>query len=114
MYIIGNIKWMMNLSLQMHSYFANDVLGYQLRRVPQSLPQLLPPVESLFEDNSQTKRILEFCTSPKGILEIADMLGYTQKKSVRKYLKPLVEQGRLAMTIPDRPNSSSQKYVTVR
>ncbi|MBO5071158.1 MAG: putative DNA binding domain-containing protein [Roseburia sp.] len=72
------------------------------------------PVESLFEDNSQTKRILEFCTSPKGILEIADMLGYTQKKSVRKYLKPLVEQGRLAMTIPDRPNSSSQKYVTVR
>ena len=72
------------------------------------------PVESLFEDNSQTKRILEFCTSPKGTLEIADMLGYTQKKSVRKYLKPLVEQGRLAMTIPDRPNSSSQKYVTVR
>ena len=60
------------------------------------------------------KCILEFCTSPKGILEIVDMLGYTQKKSVRKYLKPLVEQGRLAMTIPDRPNSSSQKYVTVR
>lgn len=71
------------------------------------------PVESLFEDNTQTKRILEFCTSPRGILEIADMLGYTRKKSVRKYLKPLVEQGRLAMTIPDRPNSS-QKYVTVR
>lgn len=71
-------------------------------------------VESLFEDNAQTKRILEFCTSPKGILEIVDMLGYTQKKSVRKYLKPLVEQGRLAMTIPERPNSSSQKYVTVR
>ena len=78
---------------------------------PVSTP-VTTPVE--FEDNSQTKRILEFCTSPKGILEIADMLGYTQKKSVRKYLKPLVEQGRLAMTIPDRPNSSSQKYVTVR
>lgn len=72
------------------------------------------PVESLFENNTQTKRILEFCTSPRGILEIADMLGYKQKKSVRRYLKPLVEQGRLAMTIPDRPNSSSQKYVTVR
>lgn len=80
---------------------------------PVSTP-VTTPVESLFEDNTQTKRILEFCTSPKGILEIADMLGYTQKKSVRKYLKPLVEQGRLAMTIPDRPNSSSQKYVTVR
>ena len=72
------------------------------------------PVESLFENNTQTKRILEFCTSPRGILEIADMLWYKQKKSVRRYLKPLVEQGRLAMTIPDRPNSSSQKYVTVR
>lgn len=80
---------------------------------PVSTP-VTTPVESLFEDNTQTKRILEFCTSPRGILEIADMLGYKQKKSVRRYLKPLVEQGRLAMTIPDRPNSSSQKYVTVR
>lgn len=35
------------------------------------------PVENLFEDNAHTKRILEFCTSSKGILEIADMLGYT-------------------------------------
>lgn len=26
MYIIGNIKWMMNLSLQMHSYLESDVL----------------------------------------------------------------------------------------
>ena len=31
-----------------------------------------------------------------------------------KDLKPLVEQGRLAMTIPDKPNSSNQKYVTVK
>jgi len=42
------------------------------------------------------------------------MLEYKDKKTVRKYLKPLVEQGRLAMTIPDKPNSSNQKYVTVK
>ena len=53
------------------------------------------PVENLFE--------------PKGIFEIADMLGFIQRKSVRKYLKPLVEQCRLAMTIPDRPNISVLK-----
>lgn len=31
------------------------------------------PVEILFEDNTQTKRILEYCSSPRGIFEVADM-----------------------------------------
>lgn len=42
------------------------------------------------------------------------MLHYKDKKTVRKYVKPLVEAGRLAMTIPDKPNSSLQKYVTIK
>ena len=36
-------------------------------------------------------------------------LGYRDKKTVRKYLTPLLQQGRISMTIPDKPNSKNQK-----
>lgn len=58
--------------------------------------------------------ILQFCLAPKGILEIADYLNLKEKKSARRHIKPLLESGRLAMTLPDRPNSKNQKYITIK
>ena len=58
--------------------------------------------------------ILKFCHEPKSVLEIADYLGYKDKRSVRKYLNVLLSQGRISMTIPDKPNSSKQKYITIK
>ena len=65
-----------------------------------------------FEEVAQ--KVLALCVEPKGIREIAEHLGFKEKKSVRRYLRPLLEQGRLAMTIPDSPNSRFQQYITVR
>jgi hypothetical protein len=45
--------------------------------------------------------------------EIADWLGYKDKKTVRKYIEPLLEMGRMARTIPDKPTSNYQKYITI-
>ena len=42
------------------------------------------------------------------------MLGYKDKKTVRKYLNPLLAQGRIARTIPGKPNSKNQKYITIK
>ena len=61
-----------------------------------------------------TERILAFCIEPRGIMDIAVYLGYKEKKTVRKYLVPLLEQGKIAMTVPDKPNSRFQKYITIR
>ena len=58
--------------------------------------------------------ILDFCITPRSILEISELLEYKEKKLVRKHIKPLLEQGRLAMTLPDRPNSKNQKYITIK
>ena len=73
--------------------------------------------EKNLADNSDLSiedKILIFCSSPKGILEIAVHLGFKEKKTVRKYLKPLVDLGRIAMTVPDKPNSNNQKYITIK
>ena len=64
--------------------------------------------------NATAMRILEYCNEPRGITDIALYLGYKEKKSVRKHLQPLLEQGRIAMTIPEKPNSRLQKYITIK
>ena len=63
---------------------------------------------------NKAERILEFCVNPRSVIEIAEMLGLKEKKSARRHIKPLVEQGRLAMTLPEKPNSRHQKYITIR
>ena len=74
----------------------------------------MTPVVEMNKRKDSEKYILEFCVTPKNALEIADMLGLKEKKSARRHIKPLVEQGRLAMTIPDKPNSKNQKYITIK
>jgi len=83
--------------------------------------EMTPDVSKMTLDNGVNKKrknsekyILEFCVTPKSILEIAEFLGLKEKKSARRHVKPLVEQGRLAMTLPEKPNSKNQKYITIR
>ena len=88
-------------------------------KIPPVIPPVgaeIPPVsnEILPVEESAEEKILAFCATAKNILEIAEYLGYKDKKTVRKYLNPLIEQGRIARTIPDKPNSRLQKYVTIR
>lgn len=74
-----------------------------------------PPVSVVKSEESIQERIILYCTNePHSILEIAAMLGYKDKKTVHKYLDPLLEQGRIARTIPDKPNSRNQKYITIK
>ena len=82
--------------------------------------KMSPDETEMTSDNKVDKRknseerILKFCVTPKNILEIASLLGLKEKKSARRHIKPLVEQGRLAMTLPDKPNSKNQKYITIK
>ena len=57
--------------------------------------------------------ILSYCSVPRSRKEIADHLGIETSTYVsHRYLRPLLESGRLLMTIPDAPKSKNQRYLT--
>lgn len=59
-------------------------------------------------------KILEICIEPRTIKEIMKKLGYKSAPTLKRdYIRPLVEFGKLKMTIPDKPTSKNQKYQTV-
>lgn len=68
------------------------------------------------QDRAQVERIttlIEFCSIARTRDEIQEHLGISSREYLRKnVLKPLLDAGQLKMTIPDKPNSKNQKYIT--
>jgi Fic family protein len=57
--------------------------------------------------------ILRNCREEKSISELLTSAGRTNRTKFRdQFLHPLIEQGLLEMTIPDKPRSSKQRYRT--
>ena len=59
--------------------------------------------------------ILAFCKEPRSKAEIMQHCGYKNAKNfTQNHLRPLLERGQLQMTIPEKPRSRYQKYLTVQ
>ena len=64
--------------------------------------------------NQRLVELTEFCSIPRSKCEMMDYIGLTDSKNFReRYLVPLLEAGKIEMTIPDKPNSRNQKYKKV-
>lgn len=58
--------------------------------------------------------LLDFCKEPRSRKEIAAYLGLkTASYATDRYIRPLLEEGKLEMTIPDKPKSTRQRYKAV-
>ena len=102
-----------DVAVLLRSY--QDVCASYVRRHYNGNPPVIPPVPSDWTARLIQDQILVYCTDePKSVLQIGDMLGYKDKKTVRKYLNPLLDRGLLARTVPDKPNSRNQRYITAR
>ena len=55
--------------------------------------------------------ILNFCEIPRSRAELIEFTGKSRNYVVKQLIAPLVECGKLKLTIPDKPKSSNQKYV---
>ncbi len=64
---------------------------------------------------SDASGLLEFCEIPRTRQEIADFLGIkTVSFAIKTYLMPLVEQGLILLSFPDKPQSRNQRFMTKR
>lgn len=92
------VEFMLYATIKNHKWIENHTES-------QVTPQVTPQV-------TKEDKLLTFCTIPRSQMEMLDFLGLSDKKHFRKrYLKPLLDSGKLAMTSPDKPNSRNQKYV---
>jgi len=68
---------------------------------------ILPQLES-----PKAKEILLFCEESRSRKEILDMLGVTYHTlNFERFIKPLLENRLLSMTLPESPKSSKQRYL---
>ena len=80
---------------------------------------LLEAIETIYSDEQVSEQVVEqdklveFCKEPRTRNEMQIFCSIEgRKKFNEKYLKPLLTSGKLAMTIPDKPNSKNQKYIS--
>ena len=64
-------------------------------------PETLPIPDSL----------VEFCSTPRTRAEIVAFVGKSKNYVISKLVNPLVESGKLKMTMPERPKSPDQRFV---
>ena len=63
------------------------------------------------EPSQEEEKNLQLCKSEKTLAELMTALGRKSRHRLRSNLiDPLLEKGWLEMTIPEKPNSRSQKY----
>ena len=80
---------------------------------PKASNQVSDQVSDQVESDVVVEKILEFCKTARTKKEISEHISYKNLTYMtRIYIKPLLESGKLAYTIPEKPQSRLQKYVT--
>jgi len=66
----------------------------------------------MFEENMPvTDALAEFCSTPRTREELVSFVGKSKNYVMSHIVNPLVENGTLKLTLPDKPKSPKQKYV---
>lgn len=95
------------------------ILAHYPRSIYQFTPNFirvaLPFGQATGQATGQAEACLRFCEVPRTVKEIMEHLGLHHREHFRdKILLPLLADKKLAMTIPDKPKSPNQKYITVQ
>jgi len=97
-------------------------MAHPVNQVPQLIKELVDwakkaDIEQVTEQvTEQVERLLEVIGDKEcSTKELMELLGLKHRPTFRdNYLLPALELGYIEMTIPDKPNSSKQKYKKVK
>ena len=91
---------------------------------PDLYPETLRTIKKIQDKKTQDKKIqdkkiqkinniLEFCKEPKSIKEIMLEFGYKSNRTLKRdYIDILIKENKLEMTLPNKPTSRNQKYIS--
>lgn len=92
-----------------HSNLVTDQVTDQV------IDQVNRNVDGIEMEQAVSQQILDFCQIERSKKEICEYMRYRNRTFfTRKYLFPLIQEGKLQMTKPDKPNSRNQKYIAVK
>lgn len=63
------------------------------------------------ESRSISDSIVEFCCTPKTRAELIAFTGKSRTYTMTQMIQPLIDSGKLKLTLPEKPKSSKQKFV---
>ena len=70
--------------------------------------------ENTAQKEERINALLEYCKEPRDRDEMMKFLGIKHITTFRSdYLNPLLDEGKIAMTILDKPRSKNQKFYSV-
>ncbi len=95
----------------MRSEFANAGLPAPIFSVVHGEFKVVMKNGLFAETLSIADSLVEFCSTPRNRAEIVTFVGKSKNFVMSQIIAPLVADGKLKMTIPDKPKSSNQKFV---
>ena len=69
--------------------------------------------EAIIDKTNMSEAILTFCEEPRSRSELIEFTGMSRFYTMSALVQPLVDEGKLRMPLPDKPNSPKQKFVRV-
>ena len=70
--------------------------------------------QKIIQKEEKINALLQYCKEPKNRKEMMEFLGIKHRTTFRSdYLNPLLNDGKIAMTLPDKPRSKNQKFYSI-
>ena len=77
----------------------------------QTTPQVTPPAAP---QDERLRKVMDFCVIPRSRQEIQEYLGMKDRKHFKAVvLDVLLAEGKLEMTLPQKPQSPKQRYIKI-
>ena len=85
------------------------------RKAKQAVKPQITESDMVYHCDTVVENLLHFCIIPRTRQEIAEFLGIKSVTyAIKAHVMPLAEQGLIRLTIPNKPRSPKQQYVTAQ